>query len=40
VLAWSGAPLWAILLLGILGVTWQFVLLRGHYAQRLAAQAG
>jgi MFS family permease len=40
VLAWSGAPLWAILLLGILGVAWQFVLLRGHYAQRLAAQAG
>ena len=40
VLAWSGAPLWTILLLGILGVAWQFMLLRGHYAQRLAAQAG
>jgi MFS family permease len=39
-LAWSGAPLWTILLLGILGVTWQFILLRGHYAQRLAASAG
>jgi MFS family permease len=35
-LAWWGVPLWAILLLAILGVTWQFVLLRGHYAQRLA----
>ncbi|HTW34001.1 MAG TPA: MFS transporter [Rhizomicrobium sp.] len=39
-LSWSGVPLWAILLLGVLGVTWQFVLLRGHYARRLAASAG
>jgi DHA1 family inner membrane transport protein len=39
-LAWSGAPLWAILLLGVLGVAWQFVLLRGHYAQRLAVSGG
>ena len=36
-LEWVGTPLWAILLLGVFGVTWQFVLLRGHYAQRLAA---
>jgi len=39
-LSWAGVALWAILLLGLLGVTWQFVLLRGHYAQRLAASAG
>ena len=39
-LAWLGVPLWAILLLGVIGVTWQFVLLRGHYAQRFAAAGG
>lgn len=39
-LSWGGVPLWAVLLLGLLGVAWQFVLLRGHYAQRLAASAG
>ena len=38
-LAWAGLALWEILLLALLGVTWQFVLLRGHYAQRLAASA-
>ena len=36
-LAWLAVPLWAIILLGLLGLAWQFVLLRGHYAQRLAA---
>jgi MFS transporter, DHA1 family, inner membrane transport protein len=36
-LSWAGTPIWAILLLGLLGIAWQFVLLRGHYAQRLAA---
>jgi len=39
-LSWLGWPLWQILLLGLLGVTWQFVLLRGHYARRLAASGG
>ena len=39
-LSWAAVPLWAILLLGVLGVTWQFVLLRGHYAHRLAVSAG
>jgi len=35
-LVWLAVPLWAVILLGLLGLTWQFVLLRGHYAQRLA----
>lgn len=35
-LTWVGTPLWAVLLLGLLGIAWQFVLLRFHYAQRAA----
>ncbi|HWU26147.1 MAG TPA: hypothetical protein VN154_07050, partial [Rhizomicrobium sp.] len=38
-LTWFGAPLWTALFLALFGVAWQFVLLRGHYSQRLAAAA-
>ena len=35
-LTWLGAPLWAALLLGLLGIVSQFVLLRMHYARKPA----
>ncbi len=38
-MSWFAVPLWAILLVGLAGITFQFVLLRGHYAQRMAAVA-
>jgi MFS transporter, DHA1 family, inner membrane transport protein len=36
ILIWLGAPLWTVLLLGLLGIMSQFVLLRAHYARKLA----
>jgi hypothetical protein len=33
-LTWFHAPLWAVLLLGLIGTAWQFTLLRLHYARR------
>jgi MFS family permease len=35
-MSWLGAPLWAAILLALAGITFQFILLRGHYARRLA----
>lgn len=34
ILTWLGTPLWAVLLLGLLGIVSQFALLRVHYARK------
>jgi hypothetical protein len=36
-LTWLGIPLWAVLLLGLVGIAWQFVLLRRHHAELATA---
>lgn len=33
-MSWLGTPLWSVLLVALLGVGWQFSLLRVHYARR------
>lgn len=38
-LTWFHMPLWAVLLLGLIGTGWQFTLLRLHYAQRIGRPA-
>jgi MFS family permease len=34
ILSWYGTPLWAVLLLGLLGIAAQFILMRRYYAGR------
>lgn len=36
-LSWIGTPLWLVLLLGLIGIAWQFVLLRRYHVQRAVA---
>jgi MFS family permease len=40
ILTWLRTPLWAVLLLALLGTAWQFTLLRLHYARRAGPELG